>query len=244
MRLRSGEVRCRSDTERASPGTFDEVSQEGESQHLDSSKASFEDEQAHHSNNYEELGEPTDAGTNCQGWSEPVSTSSSTFEQTWQDEQSAGSQPVFLGPPRADYYPESELKHTDEGWSYEIETYNEIYRISTIPSDFFGNTSHWPDELKTAHRNYKDTEDPLVGATRDYIASLDAEPLDHLRAYRLLRIRYRLALAAARQRANFMKKWPSAFNSTENNPGHLHWAGKLVEDARATQKEGLVHFKA
>jgi hypothetical protein len=31
------------------------------------------------------------------------------------------------------------VKYTDKGWSYEIETYNELYRISTIPSDFFGN---------------------------------------------------------------------------------------------------------
>jgi hypothetical protein len=244
MRLRSGEVRCRSDTERASPGTFDEVSQESEEQQLDSNRASFEDEQAHHSNNHEGLAEPGDVGTSCHVWPEPVLISSSTSELTWQGDDSAGSKPVVLGPPRTDYYPESQVIYTDKGWSYEIETYNEIYRISTIPSDFFGNTLTWPEELSTAHKEYKDTERPLLGATRNYIAALDFEPLDHPKIYGLLGIRYRLALTAATQRANFMKMWPSAFNFTENNQGHVYWASKLVEEARASQKEGLVHFKA
>jgi hypothetical protein len=138
MRLRNREVRCRSDTDSASPVTFEDVSQEDETGDHASNRDADENERPQHGDEHEGHSGPTEEVSNWQDWSDRP-TSNSASQQVWNPDDSGGSRPVFLGPPRTDYYPKSEVKYTDKGWSYEIETYNELYRISTIPSDFFGN---------------------------------------------------------------------------------------------------------
>ena len=161
----------------------------------------------------------------------------------WNAAHSAGSQPLILGPPRTDYYQESETKVTDQGWSYEIWTYHERYRISTIPSDFIGNSSTWPSSLADAHEVYKVTEVPLDTARSDCLHAYQSQPIDHAEIYDLQKIRHDFALPAAKGRAAFMETWPSAFNNHGNTDGHVHWAGRLVSEARVAQGEALVHFK-
>jgi hypothetical protein len=51
-------------------------------------------------------------------------------------------------------------------WRYEVETESEIYRISTIPTDFIGNSSlqgeGWTPSMKAAYKNYKSMQDAVA----------------------------------------------------------------------------------
>ena len=65
-------------------------------------------------------------------------------------------------PPRNDrIYPSSKIV-----WRYEVETESEIYRISTVPTDFIGNSSlqgeDWTPSTKAAYKNYKFMEDAVA----------------------------------------------------------------------------------
>jgi hypothetical protein len=58
-------------------------------------------------------------------------------------------------PPRNPYlYPSSKIV-----WSYEVETESEIYRVSTVPTDFLGNSNlrdqDWSASMRGAYQNYK-----------------------------------------------------------------------------------------
>lgn len=50
-------------------------------------------------------------------------------------------------------------------WSYEVETESEIYRVSTMPTDFIGNSSlegeDWTTAMKAAYKHYKSTQDAV-----------------------------------------------------------------------------------
>ena len=243
MQLRNREVRYRVDTETASPETVEDANEEDQTDESPSIREVSEGEQDHHGDVQEGITAPNDETPNWQDWSES-SPSSSSSSEAWDPNNSAGSQPLNLGPPRTDHYPESEVQFTSEGWSYEVETYNEIYRISIIPSDFLGNTSTWPGDLERAHEAYKHTERPLDKARSDCLAAYHVQPVDHAGIYDLQRTRYHLAKSAAMERAKFMKKWPSAFNRDQNTNGHIYWAGLLVDEARAAQRDGLTHYQA
>ena len=181
---------------------------------------------------------------NSQSLPQPTPASVSAAQQAWDPNFSAGSTRVDLGPPRTDFYTEYDIENTNEGWSYEVETYNEIFRISTVPSDFFGNGPKWPQELVNPYKAYKATERPLEQARYDCLVALKEEPRDHAKIYSLLEAKYEYLLPAVNARADFMKDWPSAFNYTENTRGHKYWAETLLYEARTCQRDGWTQYQS
>jgi hypothetical protein len=221
MRLRSRAIRHRSDVEHASPGTVGEVSQEPETEE--------------HGGYHETVGESTEAGPSWQDEPVPLSTALPAAQQPWNPQDSAGSNRVPFGPPRTDFYPESDIQYTNEGWRYEVKTDNEIFRISTIPSDFFGNTSVWSPEVVADHAAYKAAELPMERARDKCIRANNEVPRNNAKLYYLIKSRYEHTLPPMKARANFMKTWPSAFNYAESHRGHKFWAEGIVEQAQLCQ---------
>ena len=145
-----------------------------------------------------------------------------------------------IPPPNTEFYPQSGF-----AWSYEVETDNHIFRISTIPNDFLGNSGQddWPRVLKACHTDYKnvsqrrETAEWVLKKTRDP----DLEPLE---LEKLLAEVFYAALDEVKVRADFLQVWPSAFGWDAGYKGHINWSRKMEKLARDVQKEGLdIHLQ-
>lgn len=161
---------------------------------------------------------------------------SSPPTSSW-DTGDAAAHAAPLGPPNYSLYPTSRTV-----WSYEVATGSEIYRVSTVPNDFLGNShENWPRALAAAHDDYKVVEATLNRAKHD----LDHSPIadDDVAAYVALQERvYRATYNAAKAREAFLKIWPSAFGWTDNLTGHIHWHRNLERGARKAQTEALKYL--
>ena len=135
-------------------------------------------------------------------------------------------------------YPESETKFVENGWSYEVETDREIYRISTIPSDFIGsNQDDWTTEMKNAYRDgrrgYKGQESFMDDAEKYYLYLKSTLPDEHAVMMFLLKVQFDHAMYGAESRLDFLKRWPNAYNSkTENHWSHIL---QVLNRAKETQ---------
>jgi hypothetical protein len=234
MRLRSREVS--SDPETTSPTTSGNVSQEYQA-------ADENPNQADPGEGHDGQGTATDEVPNWQDWPDQAPPSASPSE-AWDPDRSAGSAPVNLGPPPSTFYQASEPKHVN-GWSYEVSTRNEIYRISTVPKDFFGVTPNWPDELRQGHRDYKATEVPMHEIIDECNrARFSQPPLPDSDLYFLQERKYNAVLRAANARADFLKTFPSAFMEAKNHKDHVRWIEVLIGYINTAQTEGLSHYQA
>jgi hypothetical protein len=234
MRLRNREVS--SDSETISPTTSGNVSQEYPA--ADESPAQVDPGEDH-----DGQGTATDEVPNWQDWSDQVHPSIGPSE-AWNPDSSAGSAPVNLGPPPSTFYQASEPKHAN-GWSYEVSTRNEIYRISTLPKDFFGVTSNWPDELREGHTGYKATEVPMHEIIDECNkARFSQPPLPDSDLYFLQERKYHAVLRSANARADFLRRFPSAFMEAENHKNHVRWINVLIDYANTAQAKGLIHYRA
>lgn len=152
------------------------------------------------------------------------------------DTGDAGSPESILDPPNPNFYPESEIIG-----SYEVATNTEIYRISTIPDDFIGNSNEvdWPRALKAGHTDYKLVQKVLEAAEVNLRSAAIDGPADPLTMVDRCEAVYYAAYNAAKAREDFLKCWPSAFGYAESLAGHVRWNRKLENDARFAQREGL-----
>jgi hypothetical protein len=162
---------------------------------------------------------------------------SSRLTSTW-EVGDAVSEAHPIGPPNYNPYPASRTV-----WSYEVTTESEIYRISTVPNDFLGNSGdNWPRTLKAAHNDYKVVQAALTTAK----ANLRTSRLIHadMPAYVDLQKRvYRATYDEAKAREGFLKIWPSAFGWTESLKGHIDWNRNLEREAKQAQRDALERLR-
>ena len=153
----------------------------------------------------------------------------------------ATSEAPKIPPPNPTSYRESE-----QVWSYEVETNTQIFRISTIPNDFLGNSKKddWPRVLKTCHDDYKAVQAVLLKAQSDLIRECSRGVVEPHEDINLQKAIYRGAYDEAQARADFLKVWPSAFGSVEKGfDGHLFWSRKLEATARVAQQAALDAYR-
>ena len=155
-----------------------------------------------------------------------------------------GSAPVILPPRPTTFYPATQPQGLQQ-WSYEVEGPDDIYRISTMPRDFFGVQSEWPPQLVAGYRVYKTTASALAAAEGECRrASNTNPPTSDARRYELEETRYQATITSASARADFMREWPSAFVHTDNHKGHADYVEHLVGNVHQAQRFGLQHFEA
>jgi hypothetical protein len=161
------------------------------------------------------------------------SSRSSKPTSSW-DAGDAASRAPPIGPANYELYPASETV-----WSYEVTTESEIYRVSTVPNDFIGNSyQNWPRTLSAGHDDYKAVQSALAIAKMNLTSSRHSCP-DTATYVDLQKKVYRATYNEAKAREGFLKIWPSAFGWVESLKGHVDWNRHLERDARTAQREAL-----
>ena len=151
---------------------------------------------------------------------------------------------VTVPPPVDTFYPESAITNRDGGSSYEVTGHNQVYRISTVPADFIGiGGETWPEEQRLAYQFYKALEVAMDRAKSSCISASEIDPTDYLKLFKLQAERYHSALRVAKARADFLRRWPNAYQTVDGIRGHRSWVNRLVAEANAAREEAFSHHQ-
>lgn len=148
-----------------------------------------------------------------------------------------------------EFYTPSMTNTAGTGWSYEVEMFNTIYRISTFATDFI--IDPWTNQMENIRHRYHAAESSVQGYRQYYGAASQLTPLDHQELYKTQKNRYRKALDAIRLRVDFATRWPNAYEHPNGkaNASWNHWywletGSGLFRDLEQAQKIGQDHFDA
>jgi len=134
---------------------------------------------------------------------------------------------LIIPPHNGAVYGASDPMFRNGGWSYEVTTDTEIYRISTVSDDFIGTAgTPWTPDLEAAYQKYKDLETPWEAAKAVSTQATERTPRDSLDLYDALLNECNAAVAYFQARRDLLLQWPNAYEdqaSFAKDTTMTHW---------------------